>query len=184
MTTPEAPGMCPSCHERPADTDVEFSEVVSQTAPSSWGWLKGLFWNQQRIDQQFAHATEAGEQLKTLVSHSTSGRTLSGHVLLCAQCAASYNRSFTLREKAQRAGYIGFAGLVLCVIILLVAAHGAATTAVEILAGVVALASLVVILTGVWMGMRGSFLHRTSSRFLRSPAVVAAAETSDWSYNS
>jgi hypothetical protein len=80
-------GTCPNCQIRPADTDVEFHEVLHSRYQSRM-WAMG--WWQDR---------------------SIRGFYKSGRARLCARCAANYRRIVQMRTNGMRALNYGFAAL-------------------------------------------------------------------------
>jgi len=135
--TPQAQNsMCKLCTTRPADTKVYVDEVVASRTAHAW---------------------------RTYTNHSL---TMRGVETVCAQCAAQYDTSFTLRRNGRR--MINWGLIVLVVGVLLFGLTWASTQGSLLELVIIAPTLIGIILLGVGLGLSvaGNRLKRPMTRHL------------------
>jgi hypothetical protein len=148
------PTLCPNCQERFPTTDVVVDEVVNARYRSS-----GFGRNTRR---------------------TYSGKPLYGHLLLCPQCAAAYNRLERLRPIGRRTSNYAFASLFVGAGIYLLGAMVApalATGPSGLLLAIPFALALLVLIVGLSIVIICRMLGRTALRFLTRPGLVLSAGT-------
>lgn len=135
---------CPNCQVRPADTDVEYDEVLSANFRSV--------------------ASSRGRRARSFNTITTYGRTR-----LCSGCAADYRRVVQLRTSGQRIANYGFVGIAVGAILFVIGAAtvpGWTTSAAFLfLAPAMALALLVVV-AGSILVFAALARRRSATRFI------------------
>lgn len=148
--------LCPNCQERIADTRVYYDEALfSQMRETGVGSV-GL-----RTDRIAVGRAEASTSISQQRVESD------GTVMLCAQCAAAYQRCVKLRVVGRRLMNVGVVVMVAFAIIygLILsgsAQQGPAGLVVTILIGIGA----VILAVGAVMYFSGRILRRSATRFV------------------
>jgi hypothetical protein len=136
--------LCPNCHKRPADTLLEYDEVIA-------------------FDYQARSWTRRRRQI------SWSQTSVSGKVMLCRECAAAYARSVALRRIGHRFTNIGMAligvGFVtyFAAVLLNTDLHLSPAQLIPLAPAVIGLVSLVV---GLGIELSGRMIRHSATRFL------------------
>lgn len=136
--------LCPNCHKRPADTPLEYDELVA-------------------LD----YRTRSRSRVRREISWNQT--TARGTIKLCRECAAAYARSLSLRQIGHRFTNIGMAliagGFVLyfaAVWLVSDLSHSPAQL-IPLAPAAIGLVSLVV---GLGMELSGRTIKRSATRFL------------------
>lgn len=147
------PNLCPNCQERFPTTDVVVDEVIGTYSASGYG---------------------------RFVRRTYRGRSKYGHLLLCPQCAAAYNRLDRLRPIGRRTSnyaFVGlFAGAGIYALGAAVAPALAAGPGALLLVLPFALA-LLALITGLSLVVYCRVLARSALRFLDRPGLVLSGGT-------
>jgi hypothetical protein len=131
---------CPNCQVRPADSDVEYDEVLSANFRSE--------------------ASSRGRRAR-----SFSSLTTYGHTRLCARCAADYRRVVWLRTTSRRIANYGFVGFVVGAIIFGIGAAAVPGWSTSVVVLILALA-LVAVLAGSILVFAALARRRSATRFI------------------
>lgn len=148
--------LCPNCQERLADTRVAYEEALFSEMRETGVGGAGL-----RVDRIAVGRAEATTAISQRRIESD------GTVMLCAQCAAAYQRCVRLRVVGRRLMNVGVVVMVAFAIVYGLflsgsAQQGAAGLVVAILIGIGAL----ILAVGAVMYFSGRILRRSATRFV------------------
>lgn len=135
---------CPNCQVRPADTDVEYDEVLSANFRS----VASSRWRRAR---------------------SFSSITTYGHARLCSRCAAEYRRVVWLRATGRRVANYGVVGILVGAILFVIGAAtvpGWTTSAVFLFLVPAMALALLVVLAGSVLVFAALARRRSVTRFI------------------
>lgn len=136
--------LCPNCHKRPADTLLEYDELIALN-------ISGRYIGRGRRQTSWSQTVARGK------------------VTLCRECAAAYARSLSLRQIGHRFTNIGMAliaiGFVLyfAAVILNTDLHLSPAQLIPLAPAAIGLVSLMI---GLGMELSGRTLRRSATRFL------------------
>lgn len=135
---------CPNCQMRPADSDVEYDEVLSASFRSD--------------------ASSRGRRAR-----SFSSTTAYGRARLCARCAAGYHRMVRQRATGRRIANYGLVGTVIGATIFGIGAAavpGWSTSAVFLFLIPAMVLALVTLLTGSILILAAYVRRGSATRFI------------------
>ena len=149
--------LCPLCERRLPDTKVAYNEVISSNTTVSDG--ASLMQNPNVIVQR-------GYNLDNVASEYTNSSVdADGDVMVCAPCAARYERSIALRASSRPMMMWGIVALVVGVVVF-VATLSPTGSRWELLAVAPLLVGAVLLASGLGATVVGKSLARPMIRYL------------------
>ncbi len=156
---------CPLCQKRPPNTKVEYDELVASETTVSDG---SMFADPNIIVQRTYNINNIASR------YTNNSQSTYGELMVCAECAARYERSVTLRALSRPLMLWGVAALVVGIVVFVVtlAPHGSPW---ELLAFIPLVVAVGLFASGLGASMIGRSLAQPVRRYLaRQRASVPA----------
>lgn len=148
--------LCPNCRERIADTPVVYDEALFSEMRETGVGNVGL-----RVD----HVAVGRAEVSTNISQRRIASD--GTVMLCAHCAAAYQRCVRLRVVGRRLMNTGVVVMVVFAIVYSLFLSGSAQRGVAglVVAGLAGVGA-VILVAGAGMYVSGRMLRHSAARFV------------------